>query len=245
MLGVNMDKKNILIIIGVVALVLVVAGLLISNFHTTEEVQYENLNLSATCTVSVPVCNNSTFTEDDGLKTYNATNLTIITYNKNDLNKWENLGADIGINGGLNQNFKYNHSHQGKNILIHPDDNKTVYACLISNNTTGDVIIVATPDEQLLYHIIDTVNFTDINQNISQNTSDDSVQDISDKTNTVSKTANEKTSAESAGYEEGYIAENDQDIDYDGDGVGDGSAYHSHEYYVEHGQTEPVPLGGN
>lgn len=245
MLVVNMDKKNILIIIGLVALVLAVAGLLISNFHTDEDVQYENLNISATCTVSVPVCNNSTFTEDDGIKTYNATNLTIITYNKNDFNQWENIGADIGINGALNQNFKYNHSHQGKNILIHPDDNKTVYACLISNNTTGDVIIVATPDEKVLYHIIDTVNFTANNANISQNNSDDAVQDTAYKSSTVSKNSTEKTSTDSAEYHEGYIAENDRDIDYDGDGVGDGSAYHSHEYYVEHGQTEPIPLGGN
>jgi len=242
-MGVNMDKKYILIII-VIALVLVVAGLLIFNFHTTEEVQYKNLNLSTTCTVSVPLCNKSTFTEDDGIKTYNATNLTIITYNKNDLNQWENLGADIGLNGALNQNFKYNHSHNGKNILIHPDDNKTVYACLISNNTTGDVVIVATPDEKVLYHIIDTINFTANEVNISQNTSDNAVQDAGDKTSSVSKNSTEKTSTKSAEYEEGYIAENDQDIDYDGDGVGDGSAYHSHEYYVEHGQTKPVPLGG-
>lgn len=239
-----MDKKNILIIIAI-ALVVVVAGFLILNFHTTEDVQYENLNLSATCTVSVPLCNNSTFTEDDGIKTYNATNLTIITYNKNDLNQWENLGADIGMNGALNQNFKYNHSHNGKNILIHPDDNKTVYACLISNNTTGDVVIVATSNEEVLYHIIDTINFTANNANIAQNTSDDAVQDTGGKTSSVSKNSTEKTSSESAEYKEGYIAENDQDFDYDGDGVGDGSAYHSHEYYVEHGQTEPISAGGN
>lgn len=234
-----MDKKYILIIIAI-AIVIAVVGLILVNFHTNEEIEYESLNLSATCTVSVPACNNSTFTEDEGIKTYNATNLTILTYNKNDLGVWENLGADIGITGGLNQNFKYNHSHHGKNILIHPDDNVTVYACLISNNTTGDVLIVATSNEEVLYHIIDTVNFTNNNTNVNQSAAEDNAEASVDNADAVSKTTNEKTSDDSSKYKEGYIAENDQDFDYDGDGVGDGSAYHSHEYYVEHGQTEPA-----
>lgn len=237
-----MDKKYILIII-VATIVIVAAGLIIANFNTSEQIEYESLNLSATCTVSVPVCNNSTFAEDEGLKTYNATNLTILSYNKNDLGEWENLGANIGIYGALNQNFKYNHSHHGNNILIHPDDNITIYACLISNNTTGDVIIIATPNEEILYHIIDTVNFT-TNNNITQNSTDDAVQATVDTTNSATEKINEKNTDDSAEYEEGYIAENDVDIDYDGDGVGDGSAYHSHEYYVDKGQTDPVPLGG-
>ena len=165
----------------------------------------------------------------------------ILSYNKNDFGAWENLGADIGIASGINQNFKYNHTHHGKNILIHPDDNKTVFACLISNNTTGDVIIVATSNEELLYHILDTISFninnnTDMNNNTTTSNADKNTEE-------PVKTTNDKATDESD-YYEGYIAENDQDFDYDGDGVGDGSAYHSHEYYVEQGQTEPVIPGG-
>ena len=241
-----MNKRNILIVIAVAVILAAVGVIIATNFHT-DDIEYETLNLSDTCAVSVPVCNNSTFTEDDGFKTYNATDLKIIYYNKNDFNLWGNLGAEIGINEGLNQNFKYNHTHHGKNILIHPDDNETILACLISNNTTGDVIIVASPNEEILYHVIDNVNFTLNNTNITKNATADveseTTQESSETADTSSETTNEKTN-EQPEYFEGYIAENDQDIDYDGDGVGDGSAYHSHEYYVERGQTEPVPLGG-
>ena len=111
---------------------------------------------------------------------------------------------------------------------------------MISNNTTGDVVIIATPDEKLLYHIIDTINFTA--NNISQNASDDVVQATSNSDKTSDEANSDKTTNGDE-YSEGYIAENDQDFDYDGDGVGDGSAYHSHEYYVQRGQTEPtIPL---
>lgn len=149
----------------------------------------------------------------------------------------------MGLLGGLNQNFKYNHTHQGKNILIHPEENKTIFACLITNNTTGDVILVASQNEEILYHVIDSVNFTMDTTNLNSNTTN-SVKTTEGNTKDVtSKNTNKKT-IDDNGYTEGYIAENDQDFDYDGDGVGDGSAYHSHEYYVERGQTEPVPLGG-
>lgn len=242
-----MDNKKILIIIAI-AIVLAVVGVIVATTVQTNDMEYEILNLSDTCAVSVPVCNNSTFTNDDGVKSYNGSDLKIVSYNKNDLGEWENLGASIGVNGALNQNFKYNHSHHGKNILIHPDDNETIYACLISNNTTGDVVMVFSSSEEILYHVIDSVNFTVAN---NSNISNDATDDVSGETtdngietmDSVSESASEKTTDQPE-YQEGYIAENDQDFDYDGDGVGDGSAYHSHEYYVEHGQTEPTTPAG-
>ncbi len=239
-----MDKKIIAAIIILIAVIVVIAGMILVNFNK-KNIEYETLNLSDTCSLSVPVCNNSTFKENDGFKTYNGTNITILFYNKNDFGAWENLGADIGIQGGLNQNFKYNHTHQGKNILIHPEENKTIFGCLITNNTTGDVVFVVSQNEEILYHAIDSINFTaGNNTNITKNTTDVKTSGSAVKTNsTSSKSTNEKKIDEGA-YAEGYIAENDQDFDYDGDGVGDGSAYHSHEYYVERGQTEPIRLGG-
>lgn len=234
-----MNKNYIIIAVLAIVIVILIVGIFLAmNFHT-EDIEYENLKLSDTCTVSVPKTNNSTFTDDEGLKTYNATDLRILTYNKNDLGQLENLGADLGLNAGLNQNFKYNHSHNGKNILIHPDDNKTTYACLISNNTTGDVVIIASPNEEILYHVIDTINFTA--NNVTDDESDEVVEASGGSVETKDTSAE---TADESEYEEGYIAENDHDFDYDGDGVGDGSAYHSHEYYVERGQTEPIPLGG-
>ena len=240
-----MNNKNILIIIAIAAVIVFVGVIVSTNFYSNA-IEYETFKLSDSCALSVPVSNNSTFTVDDGLKTYNDTNLWIMSYNKNDLNYWENVGAEIGVHAALNENYKYNHSYHGKNIYIHPDDNKTIYACLISNNTTGDVVIIMSPDEDILYHVIDSVNFTvDNNVNISKNATDDVASEttVTENSNAASETTNKKTDDESI-YEEGYIAENDQDFDYDGDGVGDGSAYHSHEYYVEHGQTEPVTPGG-
>lgn len=238
-----MDKKSIVVIMVLIAIIIVIAGMIMLNINTKDTIEYETLNISDTCAMSVPVSNNSTFTEKDGLKSYNDTNLQILSYNQNDLGTWENLGADLGLLGGLNQNFKYNHTHQGKNILIHPEENKTIFACLITNNTTGDVILVASQNEEILYHVIDSVNFTMDTTNLNSNTTN-SVKTTEGNTKDVtSKNTNKKT-IDDNGYTEGYIAENDQDFDYDGDGVGDGSAYHSHEYYVERGQTEPVPLGG-
>ena len=231
-----MDKNKILII-GLIAVIIALLVAIVVSIQTNEEIEYENLTISDTCTLSVPVCNNSTFTNDDGIKSYNGTNVSIVSYNKNDFGTWENMGAEIGINSGVNQNFKYNHTHNGNNILLHPEDNKTLYGCLISNNTTGDVIFIVTNSEEILYHIIDNINFTSNNNN--SDTADEVIKATSDNTNDVVDTANEEPTDEPE-YTEGYIAENDQDFDYDGDGVGDGSAYHSHEYYVEHGQTEPV-----
>lgn len=255
-----MDKKSILIIIILIAIIIAIVGLIVVNI-SQNTIEYETLQLSNTCAISVPISNNSSFTEDDGLKTYNDTNLQILCYNKNDLGTWENLGANIGLLGGLNQNFKYNHTHQGKNILIHPEENKTIFACLITNNTTGDVIVVASQNEAILYHVIDSVNFTiQNNTNISKNTTNATVKTTEGVAKTTEGTANSKETTaknkdtnskntkdktDEGAYAEGYIAENDQDFDYNGDGVGDGSAYHSHEYYVENGQTEPVPLRGN
>lgn len=183
-----MDKNKSVLIIILIAIIIAIAGLIVLNLNT-HNIEYETLQLSNTCAVSVPISNNSTFKEENGLKTYNDTNLQIISYNKNDLGAWENLGANIGLQGALNQNFKYNHTHQGKNILIHPEENKTILACVISNNTTGDVVFVASQNEEILYHVIDSVNFTiNNNTNISENAT-------AKTTNSVEKKDNQSSSS--------------------------------------------------
>ena len=115
-----------------------------------------------------------------------------------------------------------------------------------TNNTTGDVVFVASQNEEILYHAIDSINFTaGNNTNITKNTTDaKTTESTTQSKNTSTKSTDEKKKIDEGAYAEGYIAENDQDFDYDGDGVGDGSAYHSHEYYVERGQTKPVSVGG-
>ena len=65
-----MKQKNILIII-VIAILLAVAGTIVTYIYmNNNDIEYTSLNLSDTCAVSVPVSNNSTFTDDDGIKTY-------------------------------------------------------------------------------------------------------------------------------------------------------------------------------
>lgn len=144
-----MKQKQILLIsiVVIIAILACVTAYLMVNSH---EETLSTLRISNTCTISVPITNNTIETQGNGISKFifQSSNLNI-THQKN------------GNNSEIKKIYsdKIKHSKEVE-AGIYYDDSTGTYFTFIENNETGDSILIEAKDLNLLKRVAKSVKFT-------------------------------------------------------------------------------------
>ena len=145
---INMKKKQLLII-AIIVVLAVVACLTAYMLVNSQPESLNTLRISDSCTVEVPVDNNTVQNLNDGIKLYSfETHSLNITHEKNSNN------SEIRE---LFSNLTKNCEKKEDNIYY--DSSTGIYSTFIENSATGDGLIISSSDLDLLKRVSASLKF--------------------------------------------------------------------------------------
>ena len=177
----NMKKKQLLII-AIIVVLAVVACLTAYMLVNSQPESLNTLRISDSCTVEVPVDNNTVQNLNDGIKLYSfETHSLNITHEKNSNN------SEIRE---LFSNLTKNCEKKEDNIYY--DSSTGIYSTFIENSATGDGLIISSSDLDLLKRVSASLKFKN-----------PKTTDIANDTNTTEE-AEDIGFVEDTGYDRSY-----------------------------------------
>ena len=210
-----METKK-LIIIGVLAVIIcVLAGAIFGVL--TNSVDYERIEVVPNGTsIEIPKNNASYYGElnETGTKMWTFKQGCLLSYNVNEAFNGRGIYALAGAIGLKDiQDMIINHYDKVETIdnykvytvdgeKIDVPSRDTLYCILVSNNDTGDVILIATDNLDISLHMAKSIQFK--NTNIST-TTNASYSSNSVNTNTSGLSQSDLDKARQEGYDSGYM----------------------------------------
>ncbi len=165
------SKKNLIMVI--IIILAAIACLTTYMLVNSQAEGYGTLKLSDTCSLSVPLVENSVENLNNGISNY--------SFNKSDLNilyqKSKNNTAIKSINIEHVENSKIAEDN------IYYDEDTGVYSVFIENNNTSESLLITCHDLDLLKNIRDSVKFSKhvnnpVKHNVTTNISEEIIDEI-------------------------------------------------------------------
>lgn len=194
-------KTNKLIIALIIIILIICAGMIVYS-SSNSQIQYTDLQVSNSCTLSVPVSNDAVDNKEDGVFHYydKQHNLNITGYNNTDV-----------VDSLKDNELKNTKQIYENGTSVYQDEKTGVYSVLIENNDTNETILISCSDLDILIHVANSAKFTnnpsddlDKNDTNESNTNSNNLdkQDTSTKTessNNQQSSGSSSTSGSSSG----------------------------------------------
>ncbi|MDD5960232.1 MAG: hypothetical protein PUC09_06250 [Methanobrevibacter wolinii] len=208
-------NKKLLTTIIIIIIIAAVSGVTAFVYFSNPNVQYNNIKMSESCSMDIPVSNKLTNTTiGDNISVINDTqhDLIIMYYNSNSDNLSSDLSDGVKL-ASTRDSYKIGAEQQTlNNQSVWYNKDTKYYMAFLGNDTTHDNILIVTKNKDILTHIMTSIHYFQVNTTVS--TDSVSTTTSSPKTSHKNKTNKTKEANTTVNfYEFNYY--DDSNYDYD------------------------------
>lgn len=235
-------NKKLLTTIIIIIIIAAVSGVTAFVYFSNPNVQYNNIKMSESCSMDIPVSNKLTNTTiGDNISVINDTqhDFIIMYYNSNSDNLSSDLSDGVKL-ASTRDSYKIGAEQQTlNNQSVWYNKDTKYYMAFLGNDTTHDNILIVTKNKDILTHIMTSIHYFQVNTTVSTDSVSTSTSS-SPKTNHKNKTNKTKEANTTVNfYEFNYY--DDSNYDYDsssgsasssGSSTGSSSSGSDYDYYA-------------